>query len=74
MTFTGKPFYMIAICVSISKTAEMLLNKKQLKNPAFLAKIATFFRERKRFTRYLRSPWFDFNLDGGIRKLMSAAF
>ena len=74
MTSTGKPFYMIAIYVSFSKTAEMSLNKKKPKKPAFLARIATFFRERKRFTRYLRSPCSDFNLKGGIGKLMSAAF
>ena len=42
MTFTGKPFYMIAICVSISKTAEMLLNKNSRKTRHFQRKLQLF--------------------------------
>ena len=35
MTSTDKPFYMIAICVFVSKTAEKSLNKKSPKNQHF---------------------------------------
>ena len=42
MTFTSKPFYMIAICVSISKTAEMLLNKNCRKIQHFQRKLQLF--------------------------------